>query len=193
MCGSASATIGNHAQENQHRNRTGAPPGATGADSKTYEMEANMQPLSTILPKALDQAKASASNTPSSTAPAKSLALKDDQDGVKTLTNLLAQCFDIFPLYGREPEAADNIRKGFRLTLSDYPIDKITEAFRYHLKISRDFPVPADIVTIIERGNKPPFDRAVYIAISRKDREFWSKEEHQYMEDYTRFHRSGKY
>lgn len=152
-----------------------------------------MQPLSTILPKALDQAKANASNTPSSTVPTKSLALKDDQDGIKTLSNLLAQCFDIFPLYGREPEAADNIRRGFRMVLADYPIDKIREAFDFHLKNSRDFPVPADIAIIIERGNKPPFDRAVYIAISRKDREFWSTEEYQYMEDYAKFYRSGKY
>ena len=152
-----------------------------------------MQPLSTILPKALDQAKASASNTPSSTAPAKSLALKDDQDGVKTLTNLLAQCFDIFPLYGREPEAADNIRKGFRLTLADYPIDKITEAFRYHLKISKDFPVPADIVTIIERGNKPPFSTPVYIAINQKLKDERTTEEWKYIAEYESFMRCGKY
>lgn len=79
------------------------------------------------------------------------------------------------------------------MVLADYPIDKIREAFDFHLKNSRDFPVPADIAIIIERGNKPPFDRAVYIAISRKDREFWSTEEYQYMEDYAKFYRSGKY
>lgn len=152
-----------------------------------------MQPLSNILPKALDQAKATASNKPLSTAPTTSLVLKDDQEGIRRLTNLLAQCFDIFPLYGREPEAADNIRKAFRLTLSDYPIDKIADAFRYHLKISRDFPVPADIVTIIERGNKPPFDKAVYVALSRKYKEHLTTDEWQYMNDYERFIKSGRY
>jgi len=121
------------------------------------------------------------------------LVLKDDQDGIKALSNLLAQCFDIFPLYGREPEAVDNIRKGFRLTLADYPIDKITEAFRYHLKISRDFPVPADIAIIIERGNKPPFDRAVYAYITHKDHYHITNDEWDYINEYKRFMVSGKY
>ena len=152
-----------------------------------------MQPLSTLLPKALDQAKANASNTPSSAAPSTSLALNDDAEGIKTLSNLLAQCFDIFPLYGREPEAADNIRKAFRLTLADYPIDRIKAAFRYHLKISKDFPVPADIVSIIERGNKPPFERSVYIALSRKDKEFLTHDEWDYLKEYERFVTCGKY
>ncbi len=117
----------------------------------------------------------------------------DDQEGIKTLSNLLAQCFDIYPLYGREPEAADNIRKAFRLTLSDYPIDKIKAAFRYHLRISKDFPVPADIVSIIERGNKPPFERSVYIALSKKDKEYLTHAEWDYLKEYDRFVISGKY
>lgn len=121
------------------------------------------------------------------------MALKDDAEGIKALSNLLAQCFDIFPLYGREPEAADNIRKAFRLTLADYPIGAIAAAFRYHLRISKDFPVPADIISIIERGNKPPFERSVYIALSRKDREFLTHEEWEYMHEYERFITCGKY
>lgn len=121
------------------------------------------------------------------------MALNDDAEGIKSLSNLLAQCFDIFPLYGREPEAADNIRKAFRLALADYPIEKIKAAFRYHLRISKDFPVPADIVSIIERGNKPPFERSVYIALCRKEKEFLSDEEWAYIRDYDRFVVSGKY
>ena len=121
------------------------------------------------------------------------MALNDDADGIKALSNLLAQCFDIYPLYGREPEAADNVRKAFRLALADYPIQRIREAFRYHLRISKDFPVPADIVSIIERGNKPPFERSVYIALSRKDKEFLTHEEWEYLKEYDRFIISGKY
>lgn len=152
-----------------------------------------MQPLSDILGKALDQAKATASNKPLLTAPAKNLALKDDQEGIKILSNLLAQCFDIFPHYGREPEAADNIRKAFRLALADYPVDKIMEAFRWHLKYSKEFPVPADVVIIIERGNKPPFSPSVYTTFSRKHPEDRTSVEWQYMRDFERFMLSGKY
>jgi hypothetical protein len=121
------------------------------------------------------------------------LALKDDQDGIKTLSNLLAQCFDIFPLYGREPEAADNIRRGFRMVLADYPIDKIREAFNFHLKNSRDFPVPADIAVIIERGNKPPFSTPVYIAINQKPKDERTTQEWKYIAEYESFMRCGKY
>ncbi len=152
-----------------------------------------MQPLSQLMPKALEEAKANASKKPSSTAPTTSLALNDDAEGIKALSNLLAQCFDIFPLYGREPEAADNIRKAFRLALADYPIDRIKAAFGYHLRISKDFPVPADIVSIIERGNKPPFERSVYTALCRKEKEFLSDEEWAYIRDYDRFVMSGRY
>ena len=152
-----------------------------------------MQPLSQLMPKALEEAKVNVSKKPSSTAPSMSLALNDDAEGIKSLSNLLAQCFDIFPLYGREPEAADNIRKAFRLALADYPIEKIKAAFRYHLRISKDFPVPADIVSIIERGNKPPFERSVYIALCRKEKEFLSDEEWAYIRDYDRFVFSGRY
>lgn len=122
--------------------------------------------------------------------------LKDDQEATKELSNLLSQCFDIFPLYGREPEAAANIRKAFRFILADYNIGQITTAFRYHLRVYKDFPVPADIVNIIERGNKPPFERSVYIRICKKHKDFpetLTHDEWDYMKDYERFVISGKY
>lgn len=155
-----------------------------------------MQPLANILPKALDQAKANASNKPLSTAPAKSLALKDDQEGKKALANLLAQCFDIFPLYGREPEAADNIRRAFQYALADYTIEQVMEAFYYHLRHSKEFPTPADIVAIIERGgNKPPFERSVYVRLAQKRKDFpedMAHEEWAYMDEYEKYIVTGK-
>jgi hypothetical protein len=116
-----------------------------------------------------------------------------DQQGQKKLSNLLAQCFDIFPLYGREPEAVQNIRAAFALTLADQPIDKIEAAFRYHLKHYREFPVPADILHIVLRGNKPPFDKAVYVNVSKKPGEDRTPEDWQYLREYERFILSGRY
>lgn len=151
-----------------------------------------MKPLSIVLPTALAQANPNDSSKPSLTTQSQSLTLHQDQEGVKALSNLLAQCFDIFPLYGREPEAAANIRKAFRLTLSDYPIAKIEDAFRWHLKHFREFPVPADIVHIIERGNKPPFERSVYITASKKHPEDRTAGDWEYMREYERWIQTGK-
>lgn len=110
----------------------------------------------------------------------------------KDLANLLAACFDIFPLYGRDPGAVGNIRRGFGLVLYDYPIEKIRDAFKLHLKRSKDFPVPADIANIIERNGKPPFERAVYVSISRKSAEDRSSDEWAYMRDYERYQVEGR-
>lgn len=120
------------------------------------------------------------------------IALHSDAEGIKKLSNLLAQCFDIFPLYGREPEAAANIRKAFRITLADYPIERIEQAFAFHLRHYKEFPLPADILAIIERGNKPPFERAVYISISKKHPEDRTSAEWEYMRDYERWMVSAK-
>ena len=152
-----------------------------------------MQPLSTILPKALDQAKANASNTHSSSAPSKSLTLQEDQEGVKILANLLAQDFDIFPVYGKEPEAADNLFKGFMQELGNYTIDKIQAAFKFHRGYANKLSTPGDIRQIIERGNRPPFEPSIYTNIGKKDYFARSTEEKQYMEDYQKFFITGKF
>ena len=61
----------------------------------------------------------------------------------------------------------ESVTKLFMFALADYPTEKIVEAMAYYVKNYTDFPAPADIVQIIERGNKPPFDRAVYTTISK--------------------------
>ena len=119
--------------------------------------------------------------------------LRESPEGKKVLANHLAQCFDIFPLYGREPEAADNIRKAFNFQLSEYPIEKITSAFNYHLRFFKEFPVPANIVEIIERGNKPPFERSVYISATKKPAEDRNSDEWAYIREYERFIQRGEY
>lgn len=117
----------------------------------------------------------------------------NDVEGRKILANRLAACFDIFPLYGREPEAAANIRRGFMVVLGDFPIEKIEAAFDYHLRHFREFPLPADIAHIILRGNKPPFRAEVYVAIQKKYGEDRTPEDWQYIRDYEKFILTGKY
>lgn len=115
----------------------------------------------------------------------------DDQEGRKILGNLLASCFDIFPLYGREPEAAANVVRAFQITLSDFGIKQITEAFRFHLRTSKEFPTPADICNIVLRGNKPPFERSVYVALTKKHPEDRTPAEWQYIRDFEQFNVKG--
>ena len=72
----------------------------------------------------------------------------------------------------------------FRLVLADYAMGVITDAFRIWLKRSNEMPTPADIASIIDRDGKPPLDRAVYVAISKRDPVSRTSEEWAYMRDY---------
>lgn len=106
---------------------------------------------------------------------------------------MLLACYDGLKVYGKDPEQLDNANKLFHLVLADYPIDKIEAALRYYLRHHTEMPAPADIAIIIERGNKPPFERAVYVNISKKHPEDRSSAEWDYLREYERFIMTGKY
>ena len=97
---------------------------------------------------------------------------------------MLFQCFQSLKLYGREPEALEALVSMFQMVLHDYTMDQIRQAFALHLKRSNEMPTPADIANIIERGGKPPFERAVYVAIGKRDPVTRTSDEWAYMRDY---------
>ena len=111
-------------------------------------------------------------------------AIKDDQAGRKRLTEVIEMAYNGLKVYGKEPEQLGDARKLFQFVLADFNITQIREAFSYYFKNYSEFPAPADIANIIQRGNKPPFDRAVYVTISKKQPEDRSSGEWEYMRDY---------
>lgn len=155
-----------------------------------------MQTLAEIIPKAL--ANPSRHELHSSNQQSNSVTLVNDPEGRQELTNFLFQCFDALKVYGKEPGQMKAVNAMFQLVLSEYPIDKIRDAFAFYLKHNSDLPAPADIATIIERGNKPPFDKAVYTSICKRlaaDPYAYgviTHAEHQYKTDYEKFIVSGK-
>ena len=100
---------------------------------------------------------------------------------------MLFQCFQSLKLYGREPEALEALVSMFQMVLRDFTIDQIRQAFTLHLKRSNEMPAPADIASIIERGGKPPFERAVYVSLSRKAAEQRTSDEWTYMSEYEAY------
>lgn len=155
-----------------------------------------MQTLAQILPKTL--ANRSEQELQSSNQQPNSVTLINDPQGRQELSNFLFQCFDSLKVYGKEPEQMKAVNSMFQTVLADYPFDKVKSAFTYYLKHNSDLPAPADIATIIERGNKPPFDRSVYLAIrKRKDADPYAygvitRDEEQYCQDYERWIVTGK-
>lgn len=79
----------------------------------------------------------------------------------------------------------------FHLVLADYPIDAITAAFGKWLETNSTFPAPADIVSLIKRGGKPPLEKSYYIAIREKPADQRTKAEWGYLRDYEEFLREG--
>jgi hypothetical protein len=108
------------------------------------------------------------------------------------MTLMLMQCFQSLKLYGKEPEQFEGVVAMFRMVLGDYPIDKIKDAFAFYLKRNSEMPAPADIANIIERGNKPPFERSLYVSLSKKDAAYRSRDEWAYMRDYERYLITGR-
>lgn len=109
------------------------------------------------------------------------------------MTEMLTQCFRALKLYGRDADDFDAINAMFQLVLADYPIDKIKQAFAVYLKRHNELPAPADIVQIIERDGKPPLERAVYIAISKKQPEDRTSSDWGYMREYEKYSKTGAY
>ena len=103
------------------------------------------------------------------------------------LATMLFQCFQSLKLYGREPEALEALVSMFQMVLHDYNMDQIRQAFALHLKRSNEMPTPADIAGIIDRGGKPPLERAVYVAIGKRDAARRTSEEWAYMRDYEAY------
>ena len=100
---------------------------------------------------------------------------------------MLFQCFQGLKLYGKEPEALEALVSMFQMVLHDYAMPQIRQAFALHLKRSNEMPTPADIASIIERGGKPPLERAVYVSLSRKAAEQRTSDEWAYMREYESY------
>lgn len=112
------------------------------------------------------------------------ISLKDDAESKTRLNEALLMAFDALKTYGKEPEQLDSVKKLMHFALADYPWQKIQAALAYYFKHNSEFPAPADIVQIIERGNKPPFDKAVYTTISKKHPADRNSDEWAYMREY---------
>lgn len=121
-----------------------------------------------------------------------SLTLRNDEGGKTKLVSILGYCFNTLKVYGREPEQMEAAAKMFSFVLAEYPIEKISEAFRFYFKHNKEMPTPADIVNIIERGNRPAFDKGVYTALSMKKDYQRSFAEDQYVHEYEKFNLTGE-
>lgn len=120
------------------------------------------------------------------------LALRDDRESQANLAGMLAQCFDGLKLYGKTSDQLTNTVKLFRMTLAEFPFEKIENAFIKHLQMSDEMPTPASIVSLIQRNGKPPLNKEVYTTLSRKKDYTRSNEEDAYMKEYEDYHIKGE-
>lgn len=160
----------------------------------------NPKPLGAIIPGIVHQTKANGQEQPLSSPPSSSampLPLMRDETGKAELSILLLQCYEALKVYGKEPEQLKNVNAMFQLALADYPMAKIREAILFYIRHNSGLPDPGDIIQIIMRGgNKPPFERSVYVRLAQKHKEFpgeLTREEWAYIKDYENFIVSGKY
>ena len=113
--------------------------------------------------------------------------LRKDPTGKRRIAEGVVLYFDTLKTYGKDPGQIENVTKMFLWVLADYPVEKILEAMAYYARHNSEFPAPADIANIIQRGNKPPLERSVYVAVSKKRPEERTAEEWGYMREYEEF------
>jgi hypothetical protein len=97
---------------------------------------------------------------------------------------MIAGCFVIQKVYGRQPENVELINQAFHSVLGKFPANSVIRAFELWLERSQEFPTPADIVGLIRRNGKPPLSQARYVAIQKKDGEHRTPEDWQYLREY---------
>jgi hypothetical protein len=147
-----------------------------------------MKTLAEIIPTAIEGLQQTLQSQPSNAPLAQqSLTIRNDPQGKKRVGEAVVLFASALKTYGKKPDQMEAVTKLFLFALSDYPTDKVIDAMAFYIRNYTDFPAPADIVQIIERGNKPPFDRAVYTTLSKKDPEFRTSDEWAYMRDYENF------
>lgn len=81
---------------------------------------------------------------------------------------MIAQTFDATRQYGKTADQIKNTVKIFALVLQNYQIDQIRAAFVAYLQNHPEMPTPSDILGYIRRGNRRPYDRALYVALCQK-------------------------
>ena len=119
--------------------------------------------------------------------------LSKDLNAKKQLGEALAMIFDTQQTFGKDPEQMNNLTKLFLFTLADYPYESISKALRFFIKHNNSMPTPSDIVNIIERNGKPPFEKSVYITLMKKQGYERTSEEWEYIRDYERWIIRGQY
>lgn len=105
-------------------------------------------------------------------------------EGQKALAVELFERFHAMKTYGREPESLESTIRIFTKDLEKYPANLILKAISTHAKRSNEFPTTADIIGLIRRNGRPPLSKERYISIQRKEREFWTREERRYVDEY---------
>ncbi len=119
------------------------------------------------------------------------LALRDNREAQDRLDNMIAGCFVIQKLYGRQPENIEVINRTFHSTLSNYPAASVIRAFETWMQRSQEFPTPADIVSLIRRNGKPPLKESDIIAIRKKDGQDRTAEDWQLLKEWDAQQQEG--
>lgn len=107
-----------------------------------------MKPLAENLPSVNDlKQQGIALSKPSS--PSK----RTKQDVIQ-LRSLITQSFEVFNVYGKEPESVESIIRAFNFALEGYSLAEITKAFKSWMHGKTVMPTPADILGIAKENRK---------------------------------------
>ena len=129
--------------------------------------------------------------TPQSNGQLPTAPISEDSQGRVALALMLQQCFQALNLFGKEPEQIEAAINIHQMVLAPFSIDQIRTAFSKWLETHDTFPAPANIVSLIRRGGRPPLSEAVYVSISKKPADQRTKDDWRYLSDYEDYIRKG--
>jgi hypothetical protein len=86
-----------------------------------------------------------------------------DETGKKILAVHVSQAFDIYNVYGKDPEAIKSTYDAFEEDLAEFSAEGIDKAFKEYRKTNKNMPTPADIRSLLvykspcAKSNRPEY------------------------------------
>lgn len=112
------------------------------------------------------------------------ICLSDSGDGKRAVRNKLKELAAGQKMWGKSGEDVAGAVLAIESKLGHLPVETVVWSIGRHYEISSEFPSPSDLLGWIRRGGKPPYERSVYVKITKKEGSDRTEAEWEYMKAY---------
>jgi len=116
--------------------------------------------------------------------PQSTICLSDNPEGKLKLRNKFKELAAGQKMWGKSPDDVAGAVATIEARLGHLPAEVVSKAVDRHYGFSNEFPSPSDLIGWIRRRGRPPFERAIFVDISKKNYQDRTADEREYYNDY---------